>query len=277
MENKLQPDTLAVVRCSVANFPQVTTYWGFVVKNIGSSGKPSDHSTGRAVDIMIPNYRPYPAPLGEEIALFYMNNAAAFGVKYIIWSDRIWRAGEPITTSSREWRNYRYPGAQNDTTAHRDHVHVSVYGDAGTGGAGAGSAVGAGGWAAPIGVWSVTSNFGYRIHPISGTRKMHAGTDFRAATGTPIFAAGPGVAKTQVSGGYGNLVTIDHGGGVSTRYAHNSAFRVSNGQQVQAGQVVALAGSTGASTGPHLHFEVRLNGAATDPVAFLSGRGVSTG
>ena len=110
----------------------------------------------------------------------------------------------------------------------------------------------------------VTSGFGWRWG------RMHEGIDISASTGTPIRAAAGGtVIHTGWMGGYGNLVVIDHGGGVSTAYAHQSAIAAGSGQSVAQGQVIGYVGSTGNSTGPHLHFEVRINGSAVDPMGYL--------
>ena len=99
---------------------------------------------------------------------------------------------------------------------------------------------------------------------------MHEGIDIAVPTGTPVAAAASGtVIVAGWMGGYGNLVVIDHGGGVATAYGHNSGFAVGYGQPVSQGQIVAYAGSTGNSTGPHVHFEVRVNGSAVDPLGYL--------
>ena len=112
----------------------------------------------------------------------------------------------------------------------------------------------------------ITSEYGYRIHPIQGTKKLHTGMDIGAKSGTDIVAAAGGtVIMAQYYGGYGNCVIVDHGGGVSTLYAHMSKIGVSNGQSVSAGQSLGKVGSTGNSTGPHLHFEVRVNGNTQNP------------
>ena len=116
----------------------------------------------------------------------------------------------------------------------------------------------------------ITSTFGTRADPFSGGRAHHKGIDFEANTGDPVFAAADGVVSfTGVKSGYGNVVEVDHGNGYSTLYAHNSAFTVRSGDLVRAGQQVAKAGSTGRSTGPHIHFEVHSNGVAVNPKPFL--------
>jgi murein DD-endopeptidase MepM/ murein hydrolase activator NlpD len=117
---------------------------------------------------------------------------------------------------------------------------------------------------------SVTSGFGPRNHPIHGGTRMHNGIDISAASGTPIKAGDDGVVVMAGSnGGYGNWTLIDHGGGLATGYAHQSSIGVSKGQHVSRGEVIGRVGSTGASTGPHLHFEVRVNGNPVDPMAWL--------
>lgn len=117
----------------------------------------------------------------------------------------------------------------------------------------------------------ITSPFGYRIHPIFGTTIYHSGIDIGVDEGTPVHAADSGVVIYSGSGltGYGNVVIIDHGNGLSTLYAHNSALLVSEGESVSKGQVVAYSGMTGYATGPHVHFEVRVNGSPTDPMGYL--------
>lgn len=115
-----------------------------------------------------------------------------------------------------------------------------------------------------------SSSYGWRIDPFTGSKAFHEGLDFTSNVGTPIRAAADGiVALAEVSGGYGNLVKIDHGSGLETRYGHTSKILVKVGDRVVKGQIVALVGSTGRSTGPHLHYEIRLNGAALDPRQYL--------
>lgn len=116
----------------------------------------------------------------------------------------------------------------------------------------------------------ITSSFGWRIHPILKYKKYHTGVDIGASSGQSILAAGSGtVIKAAVYGGYGNCVMIDHGGGIVTLYGHASKLLVSQGQVVVAGQKIALVGSTGNSTGPHLHFEVRVNGDYVNPMGYF--------
>ena len=134
--------------------------------------------------------------------------------------------------------------------------------------------IGADGFCSPIGSgWEsrVTSEFGNRIDPITGQRRGHTGMDLAVPTGTPIRAALPGTVTVSKynAGGYGYYVMIDHGNGLSTLYGHCSQLLARVGQTVQAGDIIALSGSTGRSTGPHLHFEVRINGERTNPRAYL--------
>lgn len=118
---------------------------------------------------------------------------------------------------------------------------------------------------------SITSRFGNRTDPFFGRLALHAGIDFRAATGTEIRSTGAGtVVVAGRNGGYGNMVEIDHGNGLTTRYAHLSRVLVKVGDHIEASTTVGLSGTTGRSTGPHLHYEVRRNGKAIDPMRFLT-------
>lgn len=118
----------------------------------------------------------------------------------------------------------------------------------------------------PIG-GRLTSTFGHRINPVSGRAQTHAGVDLAAATGSAVATTGDGVVRfAGAAGNYGLLVVVDHGGGMESRYAHLSRIGVAPGQRVTRGQVVGLVGSTGRSTGPHLHYEVRSGGQALNPL-----------
>lgn len=119
----------------------------------------------------------------------------------------------------------------------------------------------------PLAASSLTSRFGVRRHPISGDVRLHSGVDLAAPLGTAVYAPTAGyVSAATWNGGYGLFVVIEHGGGMQTRYGHLSRVAVSSGQYVAAGTVIGYVGSTGNSTGPHLHYEVRLNGQAVNPV-----------
>ena len=123
-------------------------------------------------------------------------------------------------------------------------------------------------WPAPSG--SAGSGYGWRIHPISGTRNFHKGTDIPAPSGSPVLAAASGtVVQSYFSSSYGNYIVVSHGGGLMTAYAHMSSRGVSVGANVSAGQQIGKVGSTGNSTGPHLHFEVYVNGSTTNPMSYF--------
>jgi len=117
----------------------------------------------------------------------------------------------------------------------------------------------------------ISSSYGYRIHPVTGLPNLHGGVDFAASYGTGIKAtrAGEIIVKTYNSS-YGNYVIIDHGNGIASLYAHMSGFNVSIGQEVSQGSIIGFVGSTGSSTGPHLHFEIRVNGTRVDPMNYLN-------
>jgi len=122
----------------------------------------------------------------------------------------------------------------------------------------------------PVRGW-VTSPFGPRTSPFTGIPAFHEGIDIAAQTGTPIIAPADGIViKAEFSPGYGNMVEISHGYGIKTIYGHNSRLNVKAGQQVRRGDVISYVGDTGSSTGPHLHYEVRLNGLPVNPVKYLN-------
>ena len=116
----------------------------------------------------------------------------------------------------------------------------------------------------------ISSPFGPRVQPIIGASTFHPGVDIAVSQGTPIKAAGDGVVKMAgTNGGYGNFTLIDHGGGLATGYGHQSRIAVSVGQHVSTGEVIGYVGTTGTSTGPHLHWEVRVNGSPVDPMGWV--------
>jgi murein DD-endopeptidase MepM/ murein hydrolase activator NlpD len=123
----------------------------------------------------------------------------------------------------------------------------------------------------PVRNAAFTSGYGVRSDPFRGAAAMHAGIDLAGPVGTPIFATADGVVSTAGynSGGYGNLVKIDHGRGIETRYGHLSTMMVSPGQRIVRGQQIGRMGSTGRSTGSHLHYEVRIDGRAVNPIPFM--------
>jgi murein DD-endopeptidase MepM/ murein hydrolase activator NlpD len=138
----------------------------------------------------------------------------------------------------------------------------------GDGAAGAGSA------ATTPSIWpakgAVTSGFGCRNSPFGGGTELHQGIDLAVDSGTPVVATADGeVVQSGFAGDFGNLVAVDHGNGLATFYGHNARLAVSVGQKVLKGQVIAYAGNTGRSTGPHLHYEIRKDGAAVDPWRYL--------
>ena len=121
------------------------------------------------------------------------------------------------------------------------------------------------------GHYKITSNYGMRVHPITGVYKLHTGVDISATIGTEFTSMAKGiVVKAEYNTAYGNMVIIDHGGGVQTLYAHGSEIVAKLGQEVNAGDVVLKVGSTGYSTGPHAHFEVRINGSPVNPLDYVS-------
>lgn len=136
-------------------------------------------------------------------------------------------------------------------------------------------------WMNPM-VGRLTSSFGMRVHPVTGQRLSHSGQDIAAADNTPIHAAGSGtvtIAGKSSGGNTGFMVAIDHGGGIQSRYVHMwpEDIKVKVGQKVNVGDIVGLEGTSGQATGPHLHFEIRINGKPTEPMAWMEGKGVTLG
>jgi murein DD-endopeptidase MepM/ murein hydrolase activator NlpD len=117
---------------------------------------------------------------------------------------------------------------------------------------------------------TLTSDFGMRTHPVLGGRRNHKGIDLAQPTGTPVYATADGVvSRAEPFSSYGNYIQIEHGGEMQTRYAHLSGYAIAAGEQVRKGQLIGFVGSTGRSTGPHLHYEVRVAGEAVDPTPYM--------
>jgi murein DD-endopeptidase MepM/ murein hydrolase activator NlpD len=124
--------------------------------------------------------------------------------------------------------------------------------------------------AMPLYTGRMSSGYGMRNHPVLGRRKHHNGVDIAAPTGTPVYATADGVVgRADYSRSYGRVIYLGHGGNIETRYAHMSRLIVSKGQRVKKGQMIGYVGSTGRSTGPHLHYEVRVNGKSVNPLPYM--------
>lgn len=122
----------------------------------------------------------------------------------------------------------------------------------------------------PVEGVKLTSSYGMRNHPVLGGRRQHKGVDLAGATGTPVYATADGlVGKAQWFSSYGKYVQIEHGAGLQTRYAHLSAYTVEAGQRITKGDLIGYIGSTGRSTGPHLHYEIRVSGEAVNPIPYM--------
>ena len=122
----------------------------------------------------------------------------------------------------------------------------------------------------PLGLGRISSGYGMRTHPVLRKRKRHSGVDLAAPTGTPIYATADGIVeRADRFSSYGLYVSIDHGADLETRYAHMSRIAVSAGERVRKGDVIGFVGSTGRSTGPHLHYEVRVDGKAVNPIPYM--------
>lgn len=252
----------------------------FNIETIGgyreSARDPNGHPSGLALDLMVP-LTPAGKAQGDALANYLIANGPQLGVDYLIWQQRQYRI------SRGTWVQMEDRGSP--TQNHYDHVHVNVLPDAtGTNLVAAGNCQNAAGGALIVGGWAEPatggygSPFGMRFHPVYQEWRMHQGIDMTGGgCGAPIRAAHEGtVISAGPRGGYGNMIEIDHGGGVTTRYGHmyDSGVLVRAGDQVQAGQQIATVGSAGTSTTCHLHFEVRTNGEAIDPVTYLAQYGL---
>jgi hypothetical protein len=258
-EAGLTSDALRVLRCIASQFPQITTFHG-----VGDRPNASDHPSGRAVDAMIPDWATSSGnALGWDIAEWVRANQVCLGVTYAVWDATIWSSDR----ADDGWRPYQHPNGWTDASSlHLNHIHVSVEGDAGSCADGA--------WVVPLsGDYVVTARFGdLGAHWATA----HTGVDLAAPLGRPVLAAAGGqVTYADWDGGYGMKVEITHAGGTRTWYAHLSTISTDGGRVVAAGDVIGQLGSTGNSTGPHLHFEVRPSpqGTPIDPEPWMAARG----
>lgn len=282
----VQPRT-AVVANTVGPMFGIKTIGGYREATSPYDDLTYGHSAGRALDFMT-NDIPDGKAVGDRLAAYLQENAESLTVRYIIWQQRIWVAGDPLDA----WEVMEDRGS--DTQNHMDHVHLSleVTGEVKssaakkTCGTGKGSAttmsatVSRDGWASPA-VGPITSSYGMRVNPVTGVNTLHAGTDLGGGgCQGAIWAAQSGTVVTSGFDSVGNgTIVIDHGGGVQTAYLHmyqNGIF-VHEGDRVSAGQQIGLVGSSGNSTGCHLHYEVRIDGAPTDPVPFMAQVGINLG
>ncbi len=263
-EQGLTSDALRVLRCIRANWSKISTLYGL------RTGDPRDHGTGRAIDAMIPGHTTEAGiALGDEIAEWAQTNAAGLGVTYIIWRKHLWS----VERADEGWRRCGttascYSG-DDPSAAHLDHVHISVHGDQGTG---LPEALDTGMVVLPLENYVISATFGD-----SGARwtASHTGLDFAASTGTPIQAVTDAtITSITHTGPYGNLTQATSNDGTIIYYAHQSLINVTVGQRVTAGTVIGSVGATGNVTGPHLHLEIRINGAPVDPQQWLATRGL---
>jgi murein DD-endopeptidase MepM/ murein hydrolase activator NlpD len=289
-EANMQPGTVAVGRCIAEMWPEVKVIGGY-----RPTDAYADHPSGQALDVMMPHggHTRSDIQLGDEIGTWLMNTAETNRVVYIIWRHRTWNyagkgpANRDPTTPPGAWRATTDRGGW--TANHMDHLHIAINGPAPLGGQPASPADdwrlrgfdgppptpatldgGGAGWVYPLKGGLIGSEAGWRYHPILRYTKCHEGADMSAPTGTPIRAAAAGtVTSAGPTGGYGNYTIIDHGNQITTGYGHQSRIQVRRGQTVNKGQVIGYVGSTGLSTGPHLHFNLFVNKTPHNPRGWL--------
>lgn len=245
------------------------------------------HPAGLALDIMVP-VNAAGREKGQALASYVQQHQGELGVKYQMWQRQIWS----VQRADEGWRNVSDRGSVSAN--HEDHVHVSFESTPGSGAldellaeacgavtpeGGVGGTT-SGGWASPVASMRISSPYGMRTHPVSGIYKLHTGDDYPGGgCGSPIYAVGGGTVMMSTPSWAGALVTIDHGGGVQSRYAHmylNDVF-VKTGDSVVVGQQLGKMGTNGWSTGCHLHLEVKVNGEFRGPAAFLAQKGIGGG
>ena len=271
-EKGLTRDALLVLRCTKAKFPSLTDFGG------RRSDPLPDHPSGRAVDLMIPNYRTTEGTaFGWQVANWVKDNRQALGVQYVIFDAKIWNAQR----DAEGWRDYSpgYTGSINDSSLHRNHVHVTVHGNAGTGfqADDGGTTVAAGQWTKPLaGGYVVGCAWACYV---SASGLPHTGQDFEVGVGAAVRSTNTGTVEVSkdLNGSYGRYIVIRDKANpkIAVYYAHLSVRGVRVGQQVAAGQVIGRSGSTGNSSGPHLHYEIRINGNPVNPMPVLAKNGVT--
>jgi hypothetical protein len=267
-ESGLTPDALLVIRCGHEKFPVITSIGG-----VRPDALP-DHPSGRALDFMIPNYRTAEGKaFGWQVARWMRANRLALGVQYVVFDAKIWN----VLRDDEGWRPYgSVTGSINDSSMHYNHVHVTVFGSKGTGSA---DAVGRtpGPWTMPLPAGSYT--IGCSITCYSG----HTGQDFPTPVGTAVRSSNQGtVVRSEALKSrngdyvsYGNLIVVQVAGkpSMTVWYAHLSARQVHVGDHVTTGQIIGATGNTGNTRGPHLHYEIRVNGTPVDPMTILRENG----
>lgn len=270
VEQGLRPDALRVLRCVKARFPTLTDFGGKHPDPL------PDHPSGRAVDIMIPDYQTAEGKaLGWQIAHWLKDNHQTLGVQYLIFDAKIWS----VEKDSKGWRPYRpgYTSTINDSSMHRNHVHVTTYGDAAEQPSSK-SPVLAAAWAKPLDSGYVLGCAWHcYLDPL--TKRPHTGQDFKVPIGTPVRSTNNGVVEVSrdITGSYGRYIVIrdQTNSTITVYYAHLSSRHVRTGQYVTTGQVIGRSGSSGNSTGPHLHYEIRVHGDPVNPIPILARNGVN--
>ncbi|GAA3689452.1 hypothetical protein GCM10022204_00170 [Microlunatus aurantiacus] len=272
-ERGLSRDALLVLRCVKARFPSLIDFGGKRPDPL------PDHPSGRAVDIMIPSYTTAEGQaFGWQIARWLQDNRQALGVQYLIYDAKIWS----VERDAEGWRPYSpgYTGSINDSSLHRNHVHVTVYGDAGTGfrSDDGNDTVAAGKWTMALPKGSYTVGCAFACY-VSSSGLPHTGQDFPTPIGTMVRSTNAGTVEVSrdLNGSYGRHIVVRDRTDpkVSVYYAHLSARDVRIGQQVTVGQVIGRSGNTGNSSGPHLHYEIRISGNPVNPMPVLAKMGVN--
>ena len=268
-ENGLTRDALLVLRCAKAKFPALVDFGGTRPDPL------PDHPSGRAVDVMIPDYRSSEGKaFGWQVAHWLKDHRTQLGIHYLIFDAKIWS----VDRDREGWRAYS-PGSINASSLHRNHVHVSVYGDAATGFQSSddgGTTVAAGRWTKPL-AGGYVLGCAWACY-VSAAGLPHTGQDFQVAIGAAVRSTNTGTVEVSkdLNGSYGRYVVIRDAADpkIAVYYAHLSVRQVRVGQQVRAGQVIGYSGSTGNSSGPHLHYEIRINGNPVNPMPVLAKNGV---